>query len=357
MDIETAPQVTTRVNMSDEEPVFRSNGLLSDANIAEPESATMTAREELEMMTSNGILDESLEDAEVLRNLGDGGLSRTSAGPAATTILLEKSNAPEETETLTTDTQEEFSGNGLLFGGMTGSEAEPETTGASNVVSATTPIIATEAVETRPERPVIVDDFQGNGILSGNDLPMDDEPMLMEELTASAPTLDSIPTTDTGFQANGLLGDSDPLPAVALNPSTAPKTVAATAVALDLTSMKTKESSLGTSSLDQLLDDLDSAGYTTSEKGKGRAGPVSPAAGRFTAITTTRVAPPILPEPETPTSAESMYPHMNLVTLTKEAEKLMPLEALDHKGRKVVFKRRPRKVVDGRGVSGVLPYH
>lgn len=91
------------------ETPFQSNGLLSGTEM-EKSDEPMTAREELEMM-SNGILDGSMEDAEVMRTLSASGeTGAADVNGKKMTKDGEARNAPSR------DVQEEFSGNGLLFG-------------------------------------------------------------------------------------------------------------------------------------------------------------------------------------------------------------------------------------------------
>lgn len=317
------------------ETPFQSNGLLSGTEM-EKSDEPMTAREELEMM-SNGILDGSMEDAEVMRTLSASGeTGAADVNGKKMTKDGEARNAPSR------DVQEEFSGNGLLFGGMADIEQQSETTRPEENVDTTVAIPAT----TPDESASTITEFQGNGILGG-DLPMMDEPMREEGSQVPMAAVEDVPV-EPGFETNGLLGDFEQPPAVSSNPSLPIKSVSETAATIP-NGTTNGNTELGASSLDQLLDELDSAGYTAAEKGKGRAD----ATRRVPALTTTttRSALPILGEPETPTDGESLFPGMNLVLLTDEAEKLMPLEAVDGKGRKVVFKRKPRKVVDGKGVS------
>jgi hypothetical protein len=313
------------------EDPFQSNGLLGGTEMQEPEEPR-TAREELEMMSSNGLLDASMEDTEVFRRLGE---EETDA-PAVGERQLEDSVRQEEEigEKMAT---EEFSGNGLLFGGDDATQ-QPETPAQTTNAESTALTAPTNAGELNPEAAAVQEEFQGNGILGG-DLAMDDEPTPSGE-AVTVPTLPSVTAVD-GFEANGLLGDPTP-DTEDLNPTSAGS------VAGKSTTHTADETRLGGSSLDDLLDELDSAGYTAAEKGKGRAADAA-AAGRVPS----RSAATPRPEAETPTGVD-LFPGMNLVLQTDEVEKLQPLEAVDGRGRKVVFTRRPRKVVDGKGVSPSL---
>lgn len=302
------------------EDPFQSNGLLGGTEMQEPEEPR-TAREELEMMSSNGLLDASMEDTEVLRRLG---------GEGASAVAAAEGQPEEEADKMHTA---EFSGNGLLFGGNDGTQRTEIPEQTKNAES-TALAASTNAGASLPEPPAVQDEFQGNGILGG-DLAMDDEPTPSGE-AVTVPTLPSV-TADDGFEANGLLGDPTP-DSENLNPAADGPVVGKS------TTPGAAEARAGGSSLDHLLDELDSAGYTAAEKGKARA------EGAARRVPSRSAATP-RPEAETPTTSADVFPGMNLVLQTDEAEKLQPLEAVDGRGRKLVFKRRPRKVVDGKGVS------
>jgi hypothetical protein len=327
------------------EPPLQSNGILCGTD-ADGRPAEMTARQELEMM-STGILDGSMEDAQVMRRLE---VSQGTNGENTSDEQLAK--AGEAGNEPPMDVQEEFLGNGLLFGGMIDTAHRTETHCSVDTMGTIANVSTTTAVEVATPSAATIDEFQGNGILGG-DLQMMDEPMGEERSALATADIEDI-AVETGFKANGLLGDFEPLLAASSIPSPSMKAVSETADTIPNGTTDGNHTELGKSSLDQLLDELDSAGYTAAEKGKGRAD----AARRppILASTATRSALPSLGEPETPTDGESLFPGMNLVLMTDEVEKLKPLEAVDGKGRKVVFKRKPRKVVDGKGVSRHL-YH
>lgn len=327
------------------EPPLQSNGILSGTDTDE-RPAEMTARQELDMM-STGILDGSMEDAQVMRRLE---VSQGTNGEDTSDEQL--ATAGEAGNKPPMDMQEEFSENGLLFGGMIDTAHKTETHRSEDTMGTIANVGTTTAVEAATPSAATIDEFQGNGILSGG-LQMMDEPMEEERSALATPDIEDI-AVETGFKANGLLGDFEPLPAVPSISSPSMKTVSETADTIPNGTTDGNHTELGTSSLDNLLDELDSAGYTAAEKGKGRAD----AARRAPTLASTaiRSALPSLGEPETPMDGESLFPGMNLVLMTDEVEKLKPLEAVDGKGRKVVFKRKPRKVVDGKGVSRP-PYH
>lgn len=300
---------------------------------------SMTAREELEMMSSNGILDGSFEYGEALRRLGE-----EAPGAAAVVEKSAEGNATGE-EGVPTMASEEFSGNGLLFG-LTEHSVQ-QTTTPDQAKESLASAASANAGEFMPEFSTVGDEFQGNGILRG-DLAMADEPAPTGGVEG-VPSPVVVPALQTGLELNGLLED-------AMLDTDEHRNQPTEAIAVPLRTNGADEARDPGSSLDRLLDGLDSRGYTAAQKGKGRAiGHPNPVAiKRVPAIDTARSATPILQEVETPTSGESLFPGMNLVLMNDEAERLQPLEAVDGKGRKVVFKRRPRKVVDGKGVNSSL---
>lgn len=352
MDIDIELRATTSNAVEKETPLLQSNGLLSDFQDPNPstEPEAMTARKQLDMLTSNGIL-EGAADADVMRSLEQGAQERRSQSPRNKS-KFENANVQEASVVV----QEEFLGNGLLFGGTSDDAIQPASSEkeiGSAIISVTAaPELAThnpQAIGTSPTS--TADVFQANGLLSS----MDEQPtgdVAMKDVTVPSLAANDTVVVSSGFEANGLLGDFDVPPAD--EPATVTSAVESprpdTVIAPPTEEAPTNPD---TSSLDQLLDELDSAGYTTLQKGKARA--VSfPTTKKFPTLAPTSRSPtPALIESATESPVETGYPHMNLVMMTEEAQNLVPLEAVDEKGRKVVFKRRPRKVVDGRAVSSL----
>lgn len=351
MDVDSGPESTMTKAMQEDPALLQPNALISDMQSLnpDPESDSLTSREQLDMLTSNGLLDGAL-DANVMRILersSEGDLDRS------TGILSNEMKEDAVMQGTSDAVEEEFSGNGLLAGGMlddapqNGSD-DGETESATLLVPVATQDSLRNPEDASANPPSIADAFHANGLLSS----MEEGPtdVTDKQNIAAPPPAPETSTADvSGFQANGLLGSFDDPPAD--RPATAPIDTAPdntpSAPALDNASPNRD-----TSSLDQLLDEMDSAGNTTLSKGKARAVPLPAITRKHPMLPPDRrSATPMASESATASPVESGYPHVDVVSMTEEARGLVPLEAVDQNGRKMMFQRRARKVVDGRAVS------
>ncbi|KAJ9125621.1 hypothetical protein QFC22_000583 [Naganishia vaughanmartiniae] len=296
---------TESPTLENDPSAFQSNGLLfmddstsnelADAPAAEQEP--LNAVQELESFASNGLLDGSMDDTETFRMLGmDIPLEENAKLPPR----HEPSDLPriEDMEAVQ-EVQEDDRPAGRSED-VVGTKAIVPQVGSSNDIIPEIPVPADFAIQT-------------NGLLSATEIARAGE----DDIRASRIT-------------------------------------AASTATLAITNCSTRITEQATaghgSSLDQLLEEMESASYTTSEKGKGRAGPnirSIASSATYLASTATRITETTPHREKTPESA-SLYSHLNLVSLTAEGETLKPLEAIDRNGKKVVFKRKARKVVDGR---------
>lgn len=356
MDIDTGPEPISSKVRREDTAILQPNALLSDLQSLNPGPASdsLTAREQLDMLTSNGLLDGAL-DSDMMRTL-----ERRSGGDLGrSTGKLPNEMKKDAVRRGTSDAvEEEFSGNGLLAGGLL-DDASQNGSDDGETESATLLVpVATQDSPRNPEDaptnpPSTADAFHANGLLSS----MEEEAMgdtEMQDVAAAPPALETTTAAAPGFETNGLLGGFDDPPVdhpATLTPATAPVNPAtvdtASALALD-----NVQQTRDTASLGQLLDKLDSTGYTTLQKGKARAVPLPVITRKHPILPSNRKsAPPIASDSTTGSPVESGYPRLDVVSMTEEAQNLVPLEAVDQNGRKVMFKRRARKIVDGRAVS------
>ncbi|KAJ9100114.1 hypothetical protein QFC19_005794 [Naganishia cerealis] len=291
----------------DESSLFQPNGLLAGLLVREDaigndtamftDSESLTAAQELESFSGNGLLDGTLEDSETLRTLGSNRhIERTpnSHYYNASSDANNTANTP-------------------------GTQARP---GASPEVEFAT----TEGLRNK--------NTNSRQIASPRDVGHQN-PLPLE------------------IQSNGLLASFEDFPTV--NAATVIQTSAAVVVSANSsrTRVVEKEVSDQTSLLDQLLKETESVRYTSSKQGRGKAGAtvqsryISATYLERSATRTSGVGTDV--SSADTLSSDSIYPRSDLATLTEEAETLRPLEAVDRNGRKVVFKRKARKVLDGRG--------
>ncbi|KAJ9109280.1 hypothetical protein QFC21_000609 [Naganishia friedmannii] len=283
---------------------FQSNGLLFTDVPTENEPAgapslpskPLTAIQELESFASNELLDGSMEDTESFRTLG---MNMPLEERPKLSARNDSLNAPHVEENQAAQAIQKKTQQAERTETEIGTN--PSTPEVASSISMIPEVLAREEL-----------DIQANGLLSAfEDVPAD---IHMSTITTSSTTQIAVTEPQTRIMEKDTAGQE--------------------------------------SSLDQLLEEIDSVSHTTSEKGKGKAG----AHVLSIATSTTRLARSAMRLPrsettlqgeQTPESA-SIYSHLNLVSLTEEAGTLRPLEAVDRNGRKVVFRRKARKVVNGR---------
>ena len=352
MDIDAGPQSTATQARQADSVQLSSNGLLSDMQSlnADIGSDSSTEREQLDMLTSNGLLDGALDDG-VVQSLGSnlkGDLFRSTQTPSS------EKNDDEGIEGIkdsSTALREKSSGSGLLPGDLPSDVSDHESCAGEIKMMPS----ATKPLQASPGNPKNVhanplstaEAFQANGLLSS----MEEETLTdtnMKDVRTRSASADTTAAIVSGFQDNGLLGGLDDLPAD--QPVTAPIALSMDTASVPVVDGKT----IGRdhSSLDRLLDDMDSAGYTTLQKSKARAVPLPAIREKHPALVhDRRTVTPIPAGSISVSPVETGHPRSNPVSRMDVAHNLMPLEAIDQNGRKVMFKRRARKSLDGRAVS------
>lgn len=294
---------------------FQVNGLLfmddstdnPSAEATNSESQPLTAIQELESFASNGLLDGSIDDTESFRTLGMNMPSE------------ERPKSLSQKDSINTSRSE---GNGIT---QTMQKDSQQAEGTQKLIG-----------------------------LNANNPEFESTANVLPEISAPE---------EQGIQANGLLFEFEDVPVEdAIQMSTVTSSSSATmAVTTSQTRIIEQDTTDQESSLDQLLEEMESVSYTALEKGKGKVG-ANARSINTTAASLVRSAMHIpragtIPQGGPTPESLSIYSHLNLVSLTKEAETLKPLEAVDRNGKKVVFKRKARKVVDGRAVSSLCGLH
>lgn len=281
--------------------LFTDNSINNELTTApNEESEPLTAIQELESFASNGLLDASMEDTESFRALG------------MDMLLEERPKSPGHNVNFTAPRIDEGEAVRMQPKNNQGTERKKELIS----MNATT-LEVESSINILSNMPACSElDIQANGLLCGFEDNSAEDGMHLS--TVATPTTAAIAVTTAQIR-------------------------------------RTEEDTAGQeSSLDQLLKEMDSVSYTASTKGKGKAGPNI----RSIEATATHLKKFITRIPWTETTvlkaqtseSASLYPHLNLVSLTEEAETLKPLEAVDRNGKRVIFRRKARKVVDGRAV-------